>query len=285
MDEVEKNIEKNIAIVHDFNAILPINEDAKSDLSPVLRNGSNDNDFNNYNNNNNNNTSIYNNSNNNNNNYNSNNSSMQNMISTTNSNNTLTFPDVTSTRSTNNIFNSIYNTNNNTNNNNNKSQLSILSDNALMQQQRAMRLSIASPSMGGIKVLVVEDCASQRKILVRRLNLADPTWEVSIAVSGEDALQKLNTARKIFDVVFIDENLSLSDGLYGHELVYIMREQFKMHRCVIVACVGNPAKVQGDLIQAGVDFVWSKPPPAPAEIKLKIDFLLSLKCKAFAVQY
>lgn len=94
----------------------------------------------------------------------------------------------------------------------------------------------------GAKILVVEDSDPQRKMLLRRLSGADPTWDVTGAVSGEDALQKLRAARFIFDIVFVDENLSENNGLFGHELVHVMRESFKMHRCLIIACTSNPQK-------------------------------------------
>jgi CheY-like chemotaxis protein len=76
-------------------------------------------------------------------------------------------------------------------------------------------------SSSGAKILVVEDSPAQRKMLVKRLHVADPTWDVSQAVSGEDALAKLQAARWMFDVVFVDENLSVEDGLFGHELVHL----------------------------------------------------------------
>jgi CheY-like chemotaxis protein len=94
----------------------------------------------------------------------------------------------------------------------------------------------------GAKILVVEDSPAQRKMLVQRLNKADASWDVSFAVSGEDALQKLKAAKLIFDVVFVDENLSAEDGLFGHELVHIMRDSFKMTHCVIIACTSNASK-------------------------------------------
>jgi len=41
----------------------------------------------------------------------------------------------------------------------------------------------------GAKILVVEDSAAQRKMLLKKLQEADPSWDLSSAVSGEDALQ------------------------------------------------------------------------------------------------
>ena len=139
-------------------------------------------------------------------------------------------------------------------------------------------------SSTGAKILVVEDSPAQRKMLVKRLHVADPTWDVSQAVSGEDALAKLQAARWMFDVVFVDENLSIDDGLFGHELVTLMRRQSQMSTSVIIACTSNPAKVTDKLLAAGVDYVWPKPPPLPSVIKPKIDTLLAQRIKAFAAQ-
>lgn len=46
----------------------------------------------------------------------------------------------------------------------------------------------------GAKILVVEDSTSQRKLLVNRLQQADPTWDITSSISGEDALQKLKVS-------------------------------------------------------------------------------------------
>eukprot|EP00599_Poterioochromonas_sp_BG-1_P010081 CAMPEP_0173152824 /NCGR_PEP_ID=MMETSP1105-20130129/12476_1 /TAXON_ID=2985 /ORGANISM="Ochromonas sp., Strain BG-1" /LENGTH=728 /DNA_ID=CAMNT_0014068605 /DNA_START=123 /DNA_END=2306 /DNA_ORIENTATION=+ len=125
------------------------------------------------------------------------------------------------------------------------------------------------------KILVVEDSNAQRKIIIRRLQDADPTWEITGAASGEEALQKLKAAKFKFDVVFVDENLSVNNGLFGHELVQVMRDSFNMRLTVIAACTGNPTKVTKELMAAGVDIVWPKPPPTSAEIKDKINLLLN----------
>jgi CheY-like chemotaxis protein len=101
-------------------------------------------------------------------------------------------------------------------------------------------------------------------------------------VSGEDALSKLQAARWMFDVVFVDENLSTEDGLFGHELVALMRRQSQMSTSVIIACTSNPAKVSDKLLAAGVDHVWPKPPPLPSVIKPKIDQLLEQRIKAYS---
>ncbi|KAJ1411611.1 hypothetical protein B484DRAFT_182257 [Ochromonadaceae sp. CCMP2298] len=124
----------------------------------------------------------------------------------------------------------------------------------------------------GAKILVVEDSPAQRKMLVKRLQVADPSWDVSQA------------ARWRFDVVFVDENLSIDDGLFGHELVHLMRRQSQMSTSVIIACTSNPDRGAEQLLAAGVDDVWPKPAPLPAVIKRKIDALLTRRVKAFALR-
>ena len=137
-------------------------------------------------------------------------------------------------------------------------------------------------SSAGAKILVVEDSPAQRKMLVKRLEEADPSWDVKQASSGEEALAKLKAAKLRFDVVFVDENLSSEDGLFGHELVHVMRDSYNMTTCVIIACTSNPAKATHELLDAGVDYVWPKPPPSADIIKPKIDELLNMRIKKAA---
>lgn len=128
--------------------------------------------------------------------------------------------------------------------------------------------------------MIVEDVETQRKMLKKRLQMADSSWDVAFAVSGEDALQKLRAAKLHFDVVFVDENLSTNDGLYGHELVQVMRDSFGMKQTVIIACTEDKQRAQEALMEAGVDYVLSKPPPPAAELKAKIDLLLGARLRA-----
>ena len=143
---------------------------------------------------------------------------------------------------------------------------------------------VSSFSSTGAKILVVEDSSAQRKMMVQRLKIADPSWDVSQALNGEDALAKLKASRWRFDVVLVDENLSLDDGLTGHELVALMRRQSEMSTSVIIACTSNPSKSGEDLLGAGVDYVWPKPPPTPSVMKPKIDELLMKRIRAFAAE-
>jgi len=143
---------------------------------------------------------------------------------------------------------------------------------------------VSSFSSTGAKILVVEDSSAQRKMMVQRLKIADPSWDVSQALNGEDALAKLKASRWRFDVVIVDENLSLDDGLTGHELVALMRRQSEMSTSVIIACTSNPSKSVEDLLSAGVDYVWPKPPPTPSVMKPKIDELLMKRIRAFAAE-
>ena len=143
---------------------------------------------------------------------------------------------------------------------------------------------VSSFSSTGAKILVVEDSSAQRKMMVQRLKVADPSWDVSQALNGEDALAKLKASRWRFDVVLVDENLSLDDGLTGHELVALMRRQSEMSTSVIIACTSNPSKSGEDLLGAGVDYVWPKPPPTPSVMKPKIDELLMKRIRAFAAE-
>jgi CheY-like chemotaxis protein len=127
------------------------------------------------------------------------------------------------------------------------------------------------------KILVVEDSPTQRKVLLHVLHRACETWSVSYAISGEDALQKLKAFKFKFDAVLVDENLSMQDGLFGHELVHVMREQFNMLDTVVVACTSSAQASRENLVESGVDLVWSKPPPVAEEVRKQIDLLFVRK--------
>lgn len=127
------------------------------------------------------------------------------------------------------------------------------------------------------KILVVEDSPPQRKMLIKRLRKANPSWEIYSAENGEEALQKIKLCKMRFDIVFVDENLSHSDGLYGHELIQVMRKSYGMYNTLVIACTSNSTKVSKRLIEAGVDVIWEKPPPKSEEVRVLIDELLEKK--------
>ena len=118
-------------------------------------------------------------------------------------------------------------------------------------------------------------------MLAKHFETADSTWDVEFAADGEQALMMLKAAKLRYDVVWVDEFHSMDDaGLNGHELVEVMRNSFKMKQCVILACTG-PAEESKELLNnAGVDYIWPKPAPAPEVIKQTVEQLIMDKLRA-----
>lgn len=131
-----------------------------------------------------------------------------------------------------------------------------------------------SPLKTSLRVLIIEDSKAQRKIMMKRLQLAsgqlqnnqlDDAWVMGSASSGEEALQIVQT--HAFDIVIVDENLGGSGGkLMGHEVVKIMRESYNMTNTVIIGCTSNTQRNTTKLLEAGADSVWPKPMPDDSTI-------------------
>lgn len=139
-------------------------------------------------------------------------------------------------------------------------------------------------STSGAKVLVVVSSAVQMKMMTSKFRLADISWGVKFAANADEALKALIAARWHYDVIMINENSSFNDGLLGYDLVKLIRSHADMTTCVIIACTSNPADKEEDLRGAGVDDIWSKPAPDPAVMKAKIDKLLLIKMRKYALE-
>lgn len=139
-------------------------------------------------------------------------------------------------------------------------------------------------STSGAKILVVASSAVQMKMMTSKFRLADISWDVKLAANADEALKALIAARWHYDVIMINENSSFNDGLLGYDLVKLIRSHADMTTCVIIACTSNPSYKEEDLRGAGVDDIWSKPAPDPAVMKAKIDKLLLIKMRKYALE-
>lgn len=155
-----------------------------------------------------------------------------------------------------------------------------------------------------LKVLIVEDCNAQRKIMKMQLQACSTSIKVTDmadATSCADflahrALCDFNRSatesleEQSFDVVFIDMNLG-DDFTDGVELVRIVRSTAMLRyrqpkRKVILGITASSARsVEKMFLDAGADAVWSKPlPPTPA-LMYRLNSLLLAKefeCSLFA---
>ena len=81
--------------------------------------------------------------------------------------------------------------------------------------------------MGGLRLLIIEDSTAQRKIMMKRLQMAslqkhkkeEDLWVMGSAGSGEEALSMIDGGPQAFDIIIVDENLGGAGGeLMGHEV-------------------------------------------------------------------
>ena len=116
----------------------------------------------------------------------------------------------------------------------NSSSTSNINTNILNSDHKEAPLTDAATSSfaisGSLQVLIIEDSKAQRKIMMKRLQLAsgqltaqtnriEDSWVVGAASNGEEALQLIETQHQMFDIVIVDENLGGSGGiLTGHEV-------------------------------------------------------------------
>lgn len=152
-------------------------------------------------------------------------------------------------------------------------------------QSQDEAVASTSPSLKtSLRVLIIEDSKAQRKIMMKRLQLAsgqlqnnqlDDAWVMGSASSGEEALQIVQTQTPAFDIVVVDENLEGSGGkLMGHEVVKIMRESYNMSNTVIIGCTSNTQRNTTKLLEAGADSVWPKPMPDDSTILQQVAHFL-----------
>lgn len=115
-----------------------------------------------------------------------------------------------------------------------------------------------------LRVMVVEDSKSQRKLMLYRMRCIPgaENWVVRAAINGEEALSLVNSSDEPFDVVIVDENMQSSGGsLLGHEIVDILRKRPDMSQSVIIGCTSNAVRYANNFLAAGADAVWAKPMP------------------------
>ena len=145
-------------------------------------------------------------------------------------------------------------------------------------------------SMNSWSVLVVDDVKLNRSILRRRFTGHVPfsslNWTVKEALNGEEALSLLCSREHRFDVVTMDENMLLTNGvLKGSEVVKLYREwerkqpdviSKKRKKTIIVSVSGNVSESDRQhYLSSGVDLVWGKPIPKADSMASEIYSVLS----------
>jgi CheY-like chemotaxis protein len=104
-----------------------------------------------------------------------------------------------------------------------------------------------------LNILIIEDSAVQKKLIGKLLKSASPSYELSFAENGENALVKIKGANYTHNVIIVDFNISSDvNNLNGAELVEVIRRVLGMNYCVIIGYSSNSAVCKGPFEFAGI---------------------------------
>jgi signal transduction histidine kinase/CheY-like chemotaxis protein len=129
------------------------------------------------------------------------------------------------------------------------------------------------PEVHGLRVLVVDDGAVNRKMLVRKFTMGiflDLKFTADSAKTGEQALEMLREPGVQYDLVVMDENMEEAGGLLsGTQTTQAIRDMEKKRglvNCIIFGCSGNCTEEDERASRAsGQDMLWPKPAPKNEE--------------------
>ena len=120
------------------------------------------------------------------------------------------------------------------------------------------------------KILVVEDDPFLRNLLVKKLT--DAQYKIDVAVTGEEALEKINNKP---DLVLLDIILP---GINGFEILKMVKEnnQLKNIPIVVLTNLGSEEDIK-KATELGAEDFWIKAYLTPDEILSKIKKILTEK--------
>ena len=113
----------------------------------------------------------------------------------------------------------------------------------------------AGPRLSGVQVLVVDDSAMNRDVAERALALEGAT--VTLAADGQQAVEHLKARPEAFDVVLMDVQMPVLDGLTATRLI---RHDLDLKALPIIAfTAGVLPEQQAAVREAGANGVLAKP--------------------------
>ena len=130
-------------------------------------------------------------------------------------------------------------------------------------------------STKGLRVVVVEDSHAQRKLLIRRLQECDESWQVVGVQDGTDCIRYLRANDCQADILLVDYNLG--EEMTGADLVKELRTSFGMTRQLFIGLNRERSNIEGGFVACGADTAWSKPLPYTEIIRSRIDKLLAAR--------
>jgi CheY-like chemotaxis protein len=125
-----------------------------------------------------------------------------------------------------------------------------------------------------VNVLVVEDSAPQRKMLIRKLSevatFLGQTWDIQWVADGESAVEFILNATAL-DLLLIDEYLAVKNAdvaaeIHGHDVIELTKDILDDLACVVIAVTSDLPKNKETMLAVGADDVWSKQLASTAKI-------------------
>jgi len=123
-----------------------------------------------------------------------------------------------------------------------------------------------------VRVLVVDDLPVNCTLLRRALRFCSRSWHVETRNDAESALETFCEAATPFDLVIMDEHLSLH-GMTGSKAIECLRAweeprvaSGRRRRAAVISCSGSNAIAATDafaefVLSMGADATWAKPFP------------------------
>ncbi len=113
----------------------------------------------------------------------------------------------------------------------------------------------SSPTLHGVRVLLVEDNPVNQKVAIRLLQKLGCV--VELAEDGRQALDKLENAS--YDIVLMDMQMPVMDGLTATRLLRQAEQQTGRHQIVIALTANAMQSDRDQCLAAGMDDYMSKP--------------------------
>ena len=132
--------------------------------------------------------------------------------------------------------------------------------------------------LNGLRVVVVEDSAVQKKLICRQVSNMNKTWQVKSSTCLDDVRKMFTESPSPFDMILIDMNLGTSSA-DGPSLLCSLRAEFPQAMEKIVS-VATSKDSNDRLLQAcfvTFDAFWAKPLAVSSILYSHIQHIMALK--------
>jgi len=121
--------------------------------------------------------------------------------------------------------------------------------------------------------MLVDDDEDDREIFLMIVSKAHPTLTISIATNGEDALQQLQNATNLPDMIFLDLNMPLMNG---RELMQALKADVRLKRIpTIILTTSSHGPTINELKALGAKDFITKPDKYSTWEKMLNDLFLN----------